>query len=306
VVPSRLRAVMSRFRLAVGIQIVYDKTMDDKTKTPPSLLEQFVRDAGAGIPEISNRDMAGVILPNLDYEAQLIAISGLLQRNDEADKRVEAEMKALDEYAGRTTGRRNQRAIGEYGELFYVSIYQGAAHSMAALGMLAPLFESLFFQAFQGIRKEYYGGAIPAGTLRSGIPNPEHFWDCHFVYSGKAKSKTRKDLVLGVIELAEAIGFTPPSDLLPALKALFRYRNKMFHCGFEWPANELANFAKEVADEGWETLFSNAMHGDTPWIFYMTDAFINHCRDLVHRLLEALGKYCHDRHPLAQVPVGPI
>ena len=40
----------------------------------------FRQDAGAGIPEMSDRDSACLILEAMDYEQQLIAVSGLLRR----------------------------------------------------------------------------------------------------------------------------------------------------------------------------------------------------------------------------------
>ena len=50
-----------------------------------------VQDAGLGHVEMSDRDAACGILPDLDYEAQLIAISALLRRNDQDDARLNAK-----------------------------------------------------------------------------------------------------------------------------------------------------------------------------------------------------------------------
>jgi len=233
---------------AVGKNIM----MADQTKLPDSLYEDFLRDAGMGIPEISNRDMAMVVLPNLDYEAQLIAISDLLRRHDEADTHTATQIKELEEFARKSTGLSNARAVDEWVELLHGSTYQDAAHSMAALGMLAPLIESLFRQAFQGIRASYYGAdVIPPCPARSGMDKASEFWDCRLLYNPDTKRKNT-DLVPGIMQLAEAIDLTPhlPGDLLPILKAVFRYRNRMFHFGFEWPSKECANFAKDIADEG--------------------------------------------------------
>jgi hypothetical protein len=52
--------------------------MAGKTMTSKEWLEMLERDAGLGVPEISDREMACAVLPDLDYEAQLLAISGLL------------------------------------------------------------------------------------------------------------------------------------------------------------------------------------------------------------------------------------
>lgn len=61
------------------------------------------------------------------------------------------KIQALDAFARKSTGLRNDRAVDEWVDLLHASTYQSAANSMAAVGMLAPLIESLFYQAFQGI-----------------------------------------------------------------------------------------------------------------------------------------------------------
>lgn len=129
-------------------------------------------------------------------------------------------------------------AIDESGENFYAMVYQGAAHSMAALGMIAPLFESMFYHAFQGIRKWHYRDARHSGGSRKGaITDVEQLWDCRLLHNS-ATRKLEKKLVLGIYQLAEAVGLTPylPNDLHITLGALFSYRNKMFHNGLEWLA----------------------------------------------------------------------
>ena len=257
-----------------------------------------------GIPEISDRDMACVVLPDLDYEAQLVAISDVLRQHDAVDKRITAQIKEVEDYARKSIGLRNERAVDEWVDLLHGSTYQGAAHSMAALGMLAPLIESLFYQAFQGIRTTYYGvDVIPPGHARGGMGKADHFWDCHLLYNPKAKSKYQKELVPGIMELAEAIDLKAhlPVDLLPILKALFRYRNKMFHFGFEWPPKECAEFAKDIADEGWDAWFASVTRDGVPFIFYMTDQLINYSFGLVDKLLEGFGAYCRARVPVVGI-----
>ncbi len=247
-----------------------------------------------GLPHMDDRDMACIILPDLDYEAQLVAIADLLRRHKEEDARTAAQIKEVEEFAHRTTGLRNEHAVDEWIELLQGSTYQEAAHSMAALGMIAPLIESLFYQAFQGIRMVYYGAdVIPPGSPRSAIGDVHKFWDCHLAYDAQ-KMKCRKDLVLGIIELADAIGLKSqiPQHLLSMLPALYRYRNKMFHFGFEWPEHECKSFAKEIAKEGWQLWFSSATRDDVPFIFYMTEPFVQACLAAVYELLTGFGAYC--------------
>ena len=129
-----------------------------------------------GIPEISDRDMACEVLPDLDYEAQLVAISDVLRQHDAVDKGTTAQIKEVEDYPRKSIGLRNERAVDGWVDLLHGSTYQEPAHSMAALGMLAPLIESLFYQAYQGIRTTFYGvDVIPPGHARGGEtehPNP--------------------------------------------------------------------------------------------------------------------------------------
>lgn len=252
---------------------------------------------------MDDRDMACVILSDLDYEAQLVAIADLLRRHKKEDEQTAAQIKEVEDFARRTTGLRNEHAVDEWIDLLHGSTYQEAAHSMAAIGMIAPLIESLFYQAFQGIRAVYYGvDVIPPGSARSAIEDADKFWDCHKIYDPKQK-KSKGDLVLGIIDLAGAVGLKPhiPAELLSMLPALYRYRNKMFHFGFEWPARECRSFAEEIAKEGWQQWFSSATRDELPFVFYMTEGFVQASLASVHDLLNGFGAYCANK-----VPVGSI
>jgi hypothetical protein len=298
----------------------YKKMMADNAEVPDGLMEMMIRDAGDGLPEMSDRDWAGFILERLDYEQQLIAISALLERNVAADKRITEQMKELDEEARKSTGWRNERATDEWGEYFYLSVYQDAAHSMAALGMIAPLFESLFFQAFQGIREKYFGVEhIPAGEPRAAMINDDTlaeadaltkadaFWDCYYYFDRK-EAEIKDNLVAGIRQLSKAVGLKAklPKDLHRTLEALFEYRNYMFHNGFEWPEARCAQFAARIEKCGWQDWFTTFTRGDKPWIFYMTEAFIAHCLDMVHKVREALGAYCRGRIPITTIPIEGV
>src|SRR5271166_6841873 len=101
---------------------------------------------------MDNRDAASLLLPDLDDHAQLIAIRNVLSRNRMANKELQDEINRIEEYARQTSGFRNERAVDEWIERLHGSVYQDAANSMAAVGMLAPLVESIFTQAFQSVR----------------------------------------------------------------------------------------------------------------------------------------------------------
>lgn len=281
--------------------------MTNRAQIPEWLQKHLLGDAQKGIPEVIDRDLACLILQDLDYEAQIIAIEDILRHHKEIDTRTTTQIKELENFARKAIGLRNEQAVDEWVDLLNRSIYQDAAHSMVALGMLAPLIESLLFQAFQGIRLHYYGAlVIPPGTARAGMRKPDDFWDCHFIFNAKVKSKKEKDFVSGVAELAKAIHLTPhlPAQLPTTLKALFQHRNKMFHSGFEWPAKECASFAKIIAAEGWDAWFSSAKRNHVPFIFYMTDTLIEHLFHLLHKILEGFGAYCRGKVPIPGNPSG--
>ena len=154
------------------------------------------------------------------WQCQLVAIGSLLNRNEEADKELAEEIKRVDEVARWARGRANDNTVEHYVELVESSFYQDAAHSMAAVGMIAPFIESLFRSTFVSV------GASLAG--QGGIVS---------------------DVVRGVKEAG--MGEYMPADLEPTLRALFEYRNKMFHGGFEWSSEELGKFQRRLCQKVW-------------------------------------------------------
>lgn len=243
----------------------------------------------------TDRDAAFIVLPDIDYDSQLLAIRQLLHRHGAADKELRKEMDEIEEFAKRTKGIRNERAVDEWGEHFQMSVYQDAAHSMAAVGMLAPLVESIFFQGFAGIRKNIIQSPIPNDHRRWSQAADDQ-WDCHFVWS---KGQRKEDLVAGILQLAEAVELTPflPPHLNITLQALFEYRNRMFHCGLEWPLMERERFLKRIADSTWPSeWFSQATRDGRPWIFYLSPEFIDHCIGIVEKVIDGMGAFCKQKY----------
>ena len=195
-----------------------------------------------------------------DYISQIRAIRALLSRQNHADSRLEAEIERADELARNSTGESNYHAVDQYGDLVHDSIYQLAAHSMAAVGMLAPLMESMF-----------------KATLRA-----------------IGKTPPRSNLAARVMDAIEdegtGLGQYMPDDLRPTLEALFRYRNKMLHHGFEWPHSQRLAFDGSLSDwpPGW---FGNSTSDDEPWMFYMTPEFISHCLDTAEQVLIGIVRF---------------
>src|SRR3989442_3103051 len=65
----------------------------------------------------------------------------------------------------RVSSHRDTPAVDEWVDLLHDSVYQRATHSMAAVRMLAPLVESMFFVAFYKVREHF--SPHSAGVWRS-------------------------------------------------------------------------------------------------------------------------------------------
>ena len=95
-----------------------------------------------------------------DYMSQLFAIRVLLMRQRNSEAQLESEIESMDEIARSSEGTRNDLAVDRYVELLQGSIFQNAAHSMAAVGMLAPLLESIFNELSKQLGMRETEGAI--------------------------------------------------------------------------------------------------------------------------------------------------
>lgn len=241
------------------------------------------------LSDFENEFLAAFVLDYLDYAAQLRSIHSLVRVHRKADKKLAEEIREIEDFAKRSSGTANAQALDELVDRLHDSVYQDAAHSMAAVGMLAPFVESLFKQAFLGIRDMLVrNDRLPTGHPRWAMKEDKR-WDCRF------SLKTRgRNLVAGIIELADATGLANdlPRDFRLTLSALFGYRNRMFHFGFEWPVEEREAFEALIADAGWPSdWFSKATSDDKPWIFYMSDAFVDHSLATIEEVLSGLGAF---------------
>lgn len=243
------------------------------------LLEAFARDAGAGIPEMAPADEILSLLPHFDYPAQLTAIRDLLSRERAADAETTRAIRALE------SAPPSQQAADEGVDRLHGSVYQDAAHSMAAVGMLAPLAESLFRYSLIALGERY-------ATI--GLPAPPHprftkarAWD--------PKNNGKRGLVAGVREICDAAAITSflPPKAMRFLDALFAYRNAMFHNGLEWPPDERASFRSRAGGwpDGW---FVWSETGGEPWIAYMTDGFIDGVLTMLEDAMDGFGRFARD------------
>lgn len=199
-------------------------------------------------------------LEELDYDAQLLAIRSLLFRQERADQELADRIGKVEKVAKQTSGIANDWAVDEWVDLVHGSCYQDAAHSMAAVGMIAPFIESIFRRAFPRI------------------------WD---------RKKTYRKRIMRLVDEVKYL----PDDLEPTLSALFAYRNAMFHAGFEWPREELEEFEMKLNKSGWPSdWFLRAMSNDKPWMFYMSPKFIEHCLGIVEEVIRGIEEFDVDKY----------
>jgi hypothetical protein len=243
------------------------------------LLEAFARDVGAGLPEMEPADEILSLLPHFDYPAQLKAIHDLLRRHRAAEAETVRSIRALE------AGPASQQAADERVERLHESVYQDAAHSMAAVGMLAPLAESLFRQSLIAIGERYTEFSVP-------LPGDQRFmksraWD--------PKNNDKQGHVAGIREICDGAGITPylPVGTTLCLDAVFAYRNAMFHNGFEWPPDERARFRRRAS--AWPPdWFAWSETGGQPWIACMTDPFIDCILTTLEGAMDGLGRFALD------------
>ncbi|MCY4651842.1 MAG: hypothetical protein OXC95_01615 [Dehalococcoidia bacterium] len=195
-----------------------------------------------------------------DYMSQMEAIRGLLSRQEHVGTQTVTDIKRAEEVAKNSVGEANYYAVHRHIELIHHSIYQDAAHSMAAVGMLAPLIESIFRSTFRRIDKK-----LPRSYLVKNI------------------MAVVNDKSVGMREYM-------PDDLDQTLDALFLYRNKMFHHGFEWRLSQREAFVCCLSN--WPSeWFGESTSDDEPWMFYMSLEFISHCISTIEDVLRGLIRF---------------
>ena len=99
--------------------------------------------------EYESQDVELWLPEGLDYDAQFDAIRRLLYRQERSDQELVDNIEQVERVAEQTRGAASQLAVDQWVDLVHGSCYQDAAHSMAAVGMIAPFIESVFRQVFQ-------------------------------------------------------------------------------------------------------------------------------------------------------------
>ena len=261
-------------------------TEDSDSMNLDADIQDFLSDhAGAGLEDVTDRDIGEGIL-GIDIRAQLIAIRSVLARNRQVEQKAAAEIDKLA--AEMKKGRADSWIEDQWVDSLYSYTFLDAAHSMAAVGLIAPLFESLFDQAFRSLKRELPKlCSLESNHKRWQLKDP---WDYRIVWVGGRGHKL--GIAKGIPQLAESIGLRKhlPSELERTLTILFEYRNKMLHHGFEWPDTDREKFAHRIDSNGWTDCFRQATSGGKPRIFYMSRDFIDHCLDTVDEIIDGIGR----------------
>ncbi len=239
---------------------------------------------------LSPRDHAIHLLRHTLLEQQLDAIKRTLRAHEEVREAKAYQFEVLDadprwdgDYDGGIEALRDAR--------FWQMTFQSSAHSMAAVGMLAPLIESLFVEIFEALKTRT---EIKSDHPRRSLKSNKRWKPQFYAKDGREM----RGFAMGAVQLSEAIDLLPflPRDLGTSLSALSKYRNNMFHNGFEWPEATILNFDKERSD--WPECWFDLTHrGDKPWLFYMTPYFCAHCVALIDGIIDGTGGYLRERRP---------
>jgi hypothetical protein len=102
--------------------------------------------------------------------------------------------------------------------------------------------------------------SLPATGHLRWAASGQNLWDCHFFYNG---TKWKKDFTI--------------------------------HNGFGWPLDERVKFGKRIRCKGWPNdWFSTATSDEEPWIFYLSEQYIEHCLEMIEQVLDAIGGFIRD------------
>lgn len=96
-----------------------------------------------------------MLVDSIDWDAQLDAIRAVLARNRTAAEQISTNIAQLGEQAQTYSGPYHGHLIDEHADAMFRSSYSDAAVSLSAVGMIAPMMESVFSQALQSLGAMY-------------------------------------------------------------------------------------------------------------------------------------------------------
>ena len=186
----------------------------------------------------------------------------------------------------------------DYSGDYYVDLcverhFVDAACSQTIVAAICPLFETLFSRAFSRIKKVCADNKTEFKNHKRWTlelePRDEHKrWSPYWVFN--EGDWPRRNLLEGYQNLLEAIGFETAIPKLSheaqVLAALFMYRNKSLHHGYEWPSEVCNNLKRAVESlkstvedrsngrDRWKTWFQLHSVGEEPCLITITKQFV--------------------------------
>ena len=231
----------------------------------------------------------------LDLVAQLLAIKNLIRHCKKAEEEWLLEVEKLQKEAQQATYEpgswEEANQDGAWINHLCDGRYQCAAHSMAATAMLAPFVEMLFVRIFQCIQETGSSSQSDSNHDERCRDNGK-YWNPSYYFPPK-KAKPSRDLAQGIPQLAVSTGLVKflPDEYHETVKALFWYRNQMFHNGFEWPKDKCKFLSSEEASKWPETWFTMVdYYSDSPMVI-MNDKLIEDCLDTIDGVVAGFCKF---------------
>lgn len=241
---------------------------------------------------LDDRDYLFRLLDSINWDAQLEAVTAVLERNRAAAEHVSLSIAQLGERAHTYAGPYHDHIVGEHVDAIYRSSYSDAAVSLSAIGMIVPMMESVFSQSFQSLGALHDAKAMqpPEHRRWKRAGAHEKRWNCQW-YFGQAGA--RNDIICGIPQLSEATGLSPylHDDVMDWIVAMLTYRNRMFHGGFEWSLEQRDQFERLIDARKWDKYFQSARTNDRPWIFYLRDDVIEEMPKRMESILDSFGVF---------------
>ena len=256
--------------------------------------EEFFWNAPENLENLmQGRDYLYRLLHTIDWDMQLIAIRGMLRRNREAMASVDQEIAESRAATDAYNGPHHDHYIDEHVYMLQQSVYTEAAVSMAAIGMVAPMVESVFAEAFRELGKMYVVKNRSPGDHKRWTRADEHKdrWNVQVYFDSKREAKS--NIILGLPQIAEAVGLNAhiDSETWKWLDAMLQYRNYMFHGGLEWSEENREKFQTLIETQGWEKYFDKSTTNDAPWIFYIRADAIDDIPNKLEAVLDGLAAF---------------
>jgi hypothetical protein len=181
------------------------RTAMTKNGVPPPIVVYDVEEATEDIvDDMNDWHVGSMVLLDADMDSYFVAIQDLVGRLRRDDKALAEKIKKIEARSNHPSW--DERGVEYLIEHYHSSGYQEAARSMAVVAVLAPYFESLFKQAFPGIRKWFAReDRLPTTGHSRWQMTPARQWDCQYV-----STSSRPNIAAGIVELAEATGRWAP------------------------------------------------------------------------------------------------